>query len=193
VKEVIGVLERVVAEDRIQHIVFAGDEVLVPLVRDHLPKHLADKVVDMLKLDVRTPEHDVLDKTLEAMRHQDARTDVEKVNRVLDEFRAGGLGVVGVRQTLAALRNGQVNELLISARLEQIEADHEKPVREILEKELGMLTEPDSDLRMVLSDALVTRARQIGASITFIEDPSLLEHVGGVGALLRYRHAGVIQ
>jgi peptide subunit release factor 1 (eRF1) len=94
---------------------------------------------------------------------------------------------------LAALRNGQVNELLISARLEQIEADHEKPVREILEKELGMLTEPDSDLRMVLSDALVTRARQIGASITFIEDPSLLEHVGGVGALLRYRHAGVIQ
>jgi hypothetical protein len=29
--------------------------------------------------------------------------------------------------------------------------------------------------------------------VTFVEDPALLEHVGGVGALLRYRHAGVIQ
>jgi peptide subunit release factor 1 (eRF1) len=34
---------------------------------------------------------------------------------------------------------------------------------------------------------LVTRARQTGARVTFIEDPALLSGVGGVGALLRYR------
>jgi peptide subunit release factor 1 (eRF1) len=36
-------------------------------------------------------------------------------------------------------------------------------------------------------DELVTRARQTGAGVRFIEDASLLEEFGGVGALLRYR------
>jgi peptide subunit release factor 1 (eRF1) len=38
-----------------------------------------------------------------------------------------------------------------------------------------------------IADALVTRARQTGATITFIEDPSLLSGWGGVAALLRFR------
>jgi peptide subunit release factor 1 (eRF1) len=40
-----------------------------------------------------------------------------------------------------------------------------------------------------LADELVTRARQTGAKITFVEDARLLQDVGGVGALLRYRVA----
>jgi peptide subunit release factor 1 (eRF1) len=33
----------------------------------------------------------------------------------------------------------------------------------------------------------VTKARQIGATVTFIEDAALLAPVGGVGAMLRWR------
>ena len=44
--------------------------------------------------------------------------------------------------------------------------------------------EPDS---VIVADDLVTRARQTDARITFVEDAALLEDVGGVGALLRYR------
>jgi peptide subunit release factor 1 (eRF1) len=39
----------------------------------------------------------------------------------------------------------------------------------------------------VLADTLVTAAHQTSAKVTFIEDPTLLKEVGGVGALLRYR------
>jgi hypothetical protein len=39
------------------------------------------------------------------------------------------------------------------------------------------------------SNALVTRAAQTGATVTFIENPQLLENVEGVGAFLRYRLA----
>jgi peptide chain release factor subunit 1 len=193
VKEVIEALDRIVAEDNIADIIFSGDEVVIPLIRDNLPKHLAGKVVDVLRLDVRTPEHEVLEQTLETMRRHDSETDAEKVKRLLDEFRSGGLGVCGVRQTLAALRNGQVDELLITAQPQRITLDHEKPVRDILENEFGIPVEPAEDWEVVLSSALVTRARQTGAKICFLEDPALLENVGGVGALLRYRHAGVIQ
>jgi peptide subunit release factor 1 (eRF1) len=38
-----------------------------------------------------------------------------------------------------------------------------------------------------LADTLVTRAKQTAARVTFIEDASLLESIGGVGAILRYR------
>jgi peptide subunit release factor 1 (eRF1) len=38
-----------------------------------------------------------------------------------------------------------------------------------------------------LADEFVTRAKQTGARITFIEDASLLQRYGGVAALLRYR------
>jgi peptide subunit release factor 1 (eRF1) len=196
VKEIVDELERTVREDNIQHILFAGDEVLVPLLRNNLPKHLAEKVVDILKLDIRTPEHELLQLTLDAMRKRDAETDGEKVRRVLGAYRSGGLGVVGVRQTLTALRNGQVDELLIGARPEAIEPDHEKAVRDILENELGVLfegAEETGSMHSVLTNALVTRARQTGATVTFIEDPGLLQKFGGVGALLRYRHEGDIQ
>jgi peptide subunit release factor 1 (eRF1) len=38
-----------------------------------------------------------------------------------------------------------------------------------------------------MPDLLVTRARQTGATVTFIEDPALLESVGGAGGFLRWR------
>lgn len=196
VKELVAELDRIVTADNVQSVFFAGDEVLRPMVEQNLPKHLADKVVDNLKMDVRTPEHEVMQQTLEAMRKRDEQTDETKVAQLLDAYRSGALGVLGVRQTLAALRNGQVDELVISARLEQIEPDHEKAVRDILEKDLGVLSEPadqEGELQVILSNALVTRATQTGAKVTFIENTALLENVGGVGALLRYRHAGVIQ
>ena len=41
--------------------------------------------------------------------------------------------------------------------------------------------------RLKLSAELVKRAQQTAARIRFIEDAALLEQVGGVGALLRFR------
>jgi peptide subunit release factor 1 (eRF1) len=40
---------------------------------------------------------------------------------------------------------------------------------------------------VIVADELVTRARQISAQVTFIENAALLAEVGGVGARLRYR------
>jgi peptide subunit release factor 1 (eRF1) len=36
-------------------------------------------------------------------------------------------------------------------------------------------------------DLLVTKAKQTGATVTFIEDAALLKPVGGVAAFLRWR------
>ena len=191
-KEVVETLDRVVRTEKINHIVLAGDEVILPVLRGQFPPHLTERVIDTLRLDITTPEHVVAERTLEALKRHEAKTDIECVERLLDEYRAGGLAVVGAHDTLAALSQGQVDELYLSSSLEDIHAGDE-------EVGIGLLNESqketvigaaDSTLKVNVTDELVTRARQIGANITFVEDGALLAHVGGVGATLRYQLNG---
>ena len=194
-KEVADQLERVVREDDIQEIILAGDAVIIPQLKEQFPKTVADKVVDVLSLDINAPEHEILAESMEAMREYDAQTDAERVERLLDEYRAGGLAVVGSTDTLEALAMGQVEELVIAARQQNVEGDREDVAilsdNEVAEpvvagQDGGAVANIEAD-SVIVADDLVTRARQTSARITFIEDPSLLEEVGGCGAFLRYR------
>lgn len=161
-RELVDALDRAVRSDGIQHVILAGDEVNIPLVKGALSKELAARVVDILKLEKRTPEHEVMAAAAEALRRHDAQTDAEVVGRVLDDYRAGGLGVAGVDETFEALTNGQVDELVLSE---------------------GGLAEDAG----VTPDELVAKAKQTSAGIRIIEDPALLADVGGVAASLRFR------
>ena len=89
-----------------------------------------------------------------------------------------------------ALATGQVEELLITAtperlRLAQVPADLVAPGPVEVD---SSNPNPDIDTeRHKLADDLVTKAQQTSARIRFIEDPALLEDVGGVGAILRFK------
>lgn len=167
-KEVVDVLDRVVRDESLTKIVVACDEVAKPTLMDLLPKHLSEKVVDVLALDIKTPEHQVLAETLDALRVQDAQTDTEHVDAMLGAWRGGGLGVTGPLATRRALEMGQVEELIITTAPALLKAD-------------------SPDAAETLANELVTMAQQTSARIRFIEDPALLAEVGGVGALLRFR------
>ena len=184
-------LERVVLEEAAEHIILAGDEVIIPLLRKHLPDRLKKKVIDVLRLEVRAPEHEVLKATMEALRGHNLQTDAERVRLLLDEYRAGGLAVVALRERLRP-RAGQVDELLFSASAREIrydkeefdEATNDAPANDAA---CGQSILRNGEPQLRAADLLVALARQSGARVTFIEDPALLDSVGGVGALLRYR------
>ena len=187
-KEVVDVLERTVREDQIDKVIIAGDrETIIPLLREQMTKELASKIVDVMTLGVDTPEQKVLDESLAVMQRHNTLTDMDKVQRLMNEYRADDLAVVGVPQTMAALSNGQVEELLISAKADDLvfdaqEAEHVLKLYRVDDRPL-----PELDHRSI-ADELVRRAQQLSsARVTFIEDSTGLEDVGGVGALLRYR------
>lgn len=167
-KEVAEVLERVVRDEQINQIIVACEGATRPTLMEQLPKHLADKVVDFIALDMKTPEHEVLAETLDALRRVEAKTDVEHVQAMLDAWHAGGLAVAGPEETLRALEMRQVEELLIAAKPDQLGS--------------GQGTNG-----LDLAGTLVAKAQQNSARIRFIEDPELLADVGGVGALLRFK------
>jgi peptide chain release factor subunit 1 len=196
VKEVVDALERIVQQEGLTEIVLSGDEVVTPLLREQMPKHLAEKIVEHVRLDTRAPLDDVLEATLEAMKRQNERTDREKVEAAIGGYRAGGLGVVGPEATLDALMKRQVEELLVTASVSNLRAL--SPNAQAAANDAG-LAEPVVETTVAgeaaqgapevvrLADELVTQAKQNAARITFIEDPELLQRHGGVAALLRFR------
>lgn len=211
VKEVVDVLDRIVRAEKIQHILVGADELATSLLRDELPQHLAERLVEVVRLDVGAPEKEVFETTLEVLRRKDADTDAQAVDRLFDAVRASGLGVLGATSTLEALKLGQVDELLITAQPELMtNVDHlvreaggssthtndvaqglqavEAAAEAAVESPTGAAPATDPTLNEEkVADQCVTLARQTAAHVRFIEDPELLAEVGGVGALLRFR------
>ena len=112
--------------------------------------------------------------------------------------RAGGLGVVGPEDTLEALLKGQVEELLISASVRELQPVGANAAARALASVKGVLPEPAVEATAAgeaaqvapetarLADELITKATQTAARITFVEDPELLAAFGGVAAILRF-------
>lgn len=161
-KEVVERLDEIVTAEAIDHLVVAGDEVIVPLLKAQLPDRLIAKLVDVLRMDIRSPEHEVLAATLEALQRKDEETDEAVVRTLLDDYRAGGLAVVGTEAVRKALRKGQVDTLIITASPDQINGAEQA------------------------ANELVSLAMQTSAAVRFIENAQLLGEVGGAAASLRY-------
>jgi peptide chain release factor subunit 1 len=164
-KEVVETLTRIVRDEQVPHIALFGDAVALPMLREEMPQQLRDLVIEEGSLPTGSNPKVVLEKMLEVLDRHNAETDREKVDELLNQYRAAGLAVVGLEQVKLALQVGQVDELLIS--------------------------QPGQPLDANVIDDLVTQARQTSAAVIVIEDGALLAGVGGVGALLRFRVPGI--
>jgi peptide chain release factor subunit 1 len=176
-KEVVDVLTRIVRDEQIPSIVIAGDEVIVPLLKGQLPRDLHERLVDVVRLDIRAPEHVILQRSLEVIQQQDVQSDRERIEALFDAFRSGGLGVVGMEATQRALERGQVEELVLTAVPQTLDTG---------ERSAATSSEAERSGQERVADDLIVKARQTAASIRFIQDPELLKPVGGVGAFLRF-------
>jgi peptide subunit release factor 1 (eRF1) len=186
-KDVVEELDRITRDENIERIVLAGDEVIIPMLREQLPQRLEEMVIGALRLDIATPEHEVMKASFEAVRAHDARTDAEKVEMLLDKYLGGGFAVAGARDTLIALTLGQVDEMLISALEQDLRDDLIGKDAELIPDLSGADAGNGRARRAVIADELVARARQTNAAVTFVEDAASLAAHGGVGAKLRFR------
>jgi peptide subunit release factor 1 (eRF1) len=127
------------------------------------------------------------------------QTEREKVEAAVGAYRAGGLGVVGPEDTLDALIKGQVDELLVTADLNELQGLRGGAASQVATANDTVLEEPMVEPIVAgeaavappetvrLADELVAKAAQTAARITAVRDPDLLAPYGGVAALLRFR------
>lgn len=190
-KEVAEHLAQIVREDRVTQVVIAGDSETISVLTEQLPQEIRRMVVEGPKIPNTASEHEIFAATIETIKEESAKTEGDIVSRLFEAYRARGLAVAGPEATLEALTNGQVDELVLS---QLLEVTNEEPVRidaviapEIPDASGG--TESDQRREVSLPDLLVTKAKQTGATITFIHESTLLESIGGVGAFLRWRNS----
>jgi peptide subunit release factor 1 (eRF1) len=192
-KETVEELEKLMSRAKIEHLVLCGDETaIMPLLRPQLSKETEESVVAVLHMSQYDSEQEIREKTHEAMGIENAVKDKERVERVFNAAKsAAGLGTLGVEKTLAALSNGQVEELVISSGFDAIKYNTKK-VEKILEDyapgddNSASSDLPAADEKRQIADELIIRALNSAAKIVFVEDGSLLQEAGGVGAVLRY-------
>ncbi|MGH9371917.1 MAG: hypothetical protein ACRD15_10345, partial [Vicinamibacterales bacterium] len=149
--------------------------------------------------DTNAPLDQVIKASLETMRRVRVQTEREKVDAAVGAYRAGGLGVVGPEDTLEALGKGQVEELLITARVRELQPVGATAAARAAASIQGVLPAPAVEpvaagepaevgaVTVRLADELITKATQTAERITFVDDPTLLVDHGGVAAILRFR------
>jgi peptide chain release factor subunit 1 len=199
-KEVIDALDRLVQREGITEILLSADEQVASLLREQMPKHLAEKIVDEVRIETNAALDEVHATSLEAVTRVHGQTERDRVEAAVGAYRGGGLGVVGPEDTLDALVKGQVDELLVAASLRELRgarggAADRRPstasdstlAEPMVETVIAGEAADVSPEAVRLADELVTRATQTSARITFVQDPELLAPYGGVAALLRFR------
>lgn len=192
-KETVEEVEKLMREQKIEHLILCGDETgVIPILKEQFSKAAEEKLISILNLSQYATKEEIRQKTHEVMGVDNAVRDQEKVERMFNAAKSSaGLGTLGVDKTLAALSNGQVEELVISSTFDAIKYKN-KDVKKVLEdyspgddnsngEEL-----PEVSEKRQIGDELLIRALNSAAKICFIEDESLLKDAGGVGAVLRY-------
>src|SRR5215212_3140095 len=163
-KEVAETVARIVCDEAIDHVLISAEEGVLSELRGHLPKEVLDKTVDSVNMGVTTPQRDVLDATVAALRQKDEETDRERVDALVNAYRGSGLGCVGVDTTRKAFELGQVDELLITATPDTLKAREASAAG-------GNEDTAERTPQERVADELILQARNTSAKVRFIEDP----------------------
>jgi peptide subunit release factor 1 (eRF1) len=113
----------------------------------------------MVKLDIRTPRHEVHDEIKPVIEYMERESSHNQVDNLVEGVRANGLAISGMQETLDALDHGQADILILA---------NDVPFDERQRNEL------------------VRKAANTGAQVEIAEGHPVFQEMGGVGALLRY-------
>jgi ribosomal protein L30E len=160
-KEAAAALEELVNQEDAKRVILAGDEVAIPLLHQAISPQLEPLIhEEILRLDIRTPRSEVLREVAPILAQVEDEESHTRADRLMEAVREQGLGVIGLQETRHALEHGQGDVLVLA---------EEAPV--------------DDQER----NDLVRLATLSSAEVDMVTGHEILQQMGGVGALLRYR------
>ncbi len=159
-KEAAEAIAQAMEEDGATRLVLAGDEVVIPLLRNALPATVAEKLVgDALRIHIRAPRDEVSAEVAAILELAEIENSRAVADALVAEVRKDGLGIAGADPTRRALEAGQADTLVLIDGYEPVEVRDECT-------RLAILT---------------------GATVEVVPEHEGLRSLGGIGAILRYR------
>lgn len=158
-KDIIDKAIEIFKEAGIKRIVIAGRNRMITALEQEFPRAWQDKIIAGVRWDLDISDNEFLQKIRPMFEQTEREQEKNLLLKLVAELRRGGLAIAGVKQTLKALKIGQVHTLLIS-------------------KGLDFKT----------SEELTSYAEATGAYVEFVpEENKTLTKLGGAGALLRWK------
>ncbi len=162
-RQVAGMVEQLARREGAQHVVVAGELEAIARLRQALPPQIISILSEHSpRMDVHAPMSAIFAEVEPLLRAAEREEERDVVERLVEGVQADALGVAGVEATRSALRAGQVDLLVLSAR-----------------------TPFPPETRT----GLIELALRTGGRVEVVEESATLDHLGGVGALLRYHLA----
>ncbi|MFQ5709642.1 MAG: hypothetical protein ACE5HO_19470 [bacterium] len=190
IKQKIKILGDLMQRNGVEHLILAGDDVMLAQIKKELPKWLQDRVVDFTRLDARTDEHQILRQTLETFADFEQAEDIDTLVSLRRELLTDGLGVIDTERTVDALNSGKIDQLIVATEYEAPPGWRCDSCDLLGVGSTGELCQycGQSSLNEVnLKEEIARRTLLSGASVETIVHNVWFMRQGGVGALLRYK------
>ncbi len=192
-KEKIAVLDRLMSQGGHTHLILAGNPRIVARVRESLPRHLAEKLVDVVPAPANARTADIVAATLSTFVEHEAQESLETVALLLREIRRDGLAVCGTAPSLEALARGQA-DLLVMAGTYLPPAGWGCRACNALDVGAAPAACPQCGERQTraadLKEQMVKLAERNACNVEIVRHSDPLMELGGVGCLLRYHILG---
>jgi peptide chain release factor subunit 1 len=170
------------------YLILSGEGEILARFRQLLPPHTQGKIIDTTDLDWHTTHDRIVHVARGILEAHELQEDQESVQLVLDSAARGGLGVIGLSDTLLAVNSGLVHKLVMHSDFQRLgwrcqDCHYIGSGKEITSQ---CTVCNGAAMAVELGEAMVTEVlRHDGFFEPVAADARLAEH-DGIGALLRH-------
>ena len=186
IKEAVDDVEKFFSEEKINHIVIAGPGEAKMWFKEKLPRYIQDKIIDIIDENFYEMESKIIFDTEDIVEKNEEKEKEEMIETLETEVLRNGLAVYGVEETMEAVRNGKVNLLFITRgmKIAGWKCERCKVMGIGMKKQCPYCEHRTTNIDLI--EEIIELAESSDARTEFF-DNKLLEDIGGIAALLRYK------
>jgi peptide chain release factor subunit 1 len=156
-------------------------------IEQYLHRYLLDRLKGRLKVKPSDAADKILKEALELERGLNAAAEKEAIKAFVAEIEKGGRAVSGIRDSLRALNEREVQTLLITHNFALPGKSCPKCGFLYIDEAVCPVCQKPTETVADVVDEGVEAAFRENAAVRHISPPSRLDHYGKIGALLRYK------
>jgi peptide chain release factor subunit 1 len=186
-KEVAAYLTAYLTAHPQTQLILSGQDAIVTNFRSFLPPPVQAQLLDTVHLDIREAPHRIVEAAQDVLHRHEREEEQARVQLLLTRVGHGGLAVVGIQETLAAVNTERVHMLIMHG-------DMQRQGWRCLDcGQLGEEMPPHCPVCrgkvtvVELGEAMVHRVLQSDGFVELIAPEESLAAYEGVGALVRYK------
>jgi peptide chain release factor subunit 1 len=168
-------------------IILSGQQDILTNFRHFLSPQVQQQIIEEVRLGIREAPSHILEAAQEVLQHHEREEELASVQLLLNRAGHGGLAVVGVQETLAAVNTARVHKLVMQRDLQAqgwrcLNCGH---LGEGMLPQCPVCAGPVTSVE--LGEAMVSGVLRTDGFVELIEPDAHLAAYEGVGALLRYK------